>query len=278
MTTLPRQSQGWQAYLKLGLARQGDRTILAKREHNGPLVVQKPFYPEKETCHIYLLHPPGGVVGGDHLTLDVNVGAGANALITTPAATKFYRSNGATAIQQQLLQAENNGTLEWLPQETILFAGSRAEMSTHVNLAPHAHFIGWEILCLGRPACSEIFDRGYCRQRLEIWRDNKPLLIERALLEGNNTTLSAAWGLASYPVMGTLVATPANHEIVNSVREKIGSVDQALFSVTLLDDTLVCRYLGHQGELAKQIFIKVWENIRPGLTGKSACPPRIWNT
>ncbi len=126
-----RTSSGWQAHLRLRFngdiprfLENGDaprpvgRTRLVERTHTGPLVVQRPFHPEGDPCHVYLVHPPGGVVGGDELRIDVQVDAGAHALITTPAATKFYRCDGRVSSQTQELRAAG-ATLEWLPQENI---------------------------------------------------------------------------------------------------------------------------------------------------------------
>ncbi len=90
-------------------------------------MVQRPFYPEGGTCHVYLLHPPGGVVGGDQLELQVQSEPGSHALITTPAATKFYRAGPHPhSLLQQNLQVRD-ATLEWLPQETIVFDGAEGK-------------------------------------------------------------------------------------------------------------------------------------------------------
>ncbi|HEY3488167.1 MAG TPA: urease accessory protein UreD, partial [Gammaproteobacteria bacterium] len=116
------RDQCWQARLELGFERRDGKTVVAHRRHNGPLTIQKPFYPERsEICHVYLLHPPGGVAGGDALELEVAVSTGAHALITTPAAGKFYRCNDRTASLRQNLSVQAGSTLEWLPQETIVF-------------------------------------------------------------------------------------------------------------------------------------------------------------
>jgi len=146
------QTTGWQACLELGFEKRGLRTVAAQRRHYGPLAVQRPFYPEGDVCHLYLLHPPGGVVGGDTLDIRVRAGTGARALVTTPGATKFYRSAGATAAVTQTLQVDAGAVLEWLPQEAILFQGAVARQQTCIELAAGACFAGWDILCLGRPA------------------------------------------------------------------------------------------------------------------------------
>src|ERR1700754_4346657 len=115
---------GWRAQLDLTFARAAGRTRIIARQHHGPLLVQRPFYPEGEVCHAYIVHPPGGVVGGDELQLRVETRDGAHALLTTPAAAKFYRSDGRTARQEQILRADGT-TLEWLPQESIFYPQAR---------------------------------------------------------------------------------------------------------------------------------------------------------
>lgn len=271
------QRSNWQAWLNLGFEKKLDRTVLTRRQHKGPLVVQKPFYPEGAPCHVYILHPPGGVVGGDQLTIEIKVNQSAHALITTPAAGKFYRSDGRIASLQQTLVVEQGGILEWLPQEAIFFNDCRVNTVTRVNLAQGAKFIGWEIGCLGRPASDEMFTAGHIRQHLEIWRENKPLVIERARLEGGGDVLYAPWGLASYTVSGTLLITPSGARELELARS-VTSNNDVLFSATLMEDVLVCRYLGHQGEHARQYFSDVWALIRPELLQRKACPPRIWKT
>ena len=145
---------GWLASIRLGFSAPGEKTLLKERRHQGPLKVQRPFYPEGPACHVYLLHPPGGVVGGDRLNIDVDVQSGAHALITTPGASKFYRSAGPLALQQQTLQV-HGGILEWLPQENILFPGANIKLESRIQLDASARFIGWEVHCLGRPVIDE---------------------------------------------------------------------------------------------------------------------------
>ena len=134
-TVLPQNKKGWQASLDLQFQFLGGKTTLASRRHVGPLTVQRPFYPEEETCHLYLLHPPGGIVGGDELTISATMDPGCHTLITMPGASKFYRSSGAQARLQQTLTLAENSTLEWLPQDAIFFPGANAALSTAFHLA-----------------------------------------------------------------------------------------------------------------------------------------------
>ena len=270
------QTSGWQAELKLGLKKRPDKTVLATRQQRGPLAVQRPFYPEGDPCHLYLLHPPGGVVGGDGLHIETRVESGSG-VITTPGATKFYRSAGETALQQQNLYVADNATLEWLPQENIFFPGTRSQLSSEIQLEGGARFIGWEMQCLGRPANQERFNHGTVDLCLCVYRNQKPLLLEKFHINGE-TDLDIISGLRGQPVMGTLVATHTEKNQLQALHDAFGQIENANLGLTLLDDLLVCRYLGASTEQARNLFIQIWTQIRPQTIQREACPPRIWNT
>lgn len=274
---------GWRAELQLRFARAADsRTRLVERRHLGPLVVQRPFHPEGDPCHVYLVHPPGGVVGGDELRIDVQVDSSAHALITTPAATKFYRCERRQSSQVQDLRAEG-ATLEWLPQENIFYRGADVRMATRIHLDATSRFIGWEINCLGLPARGEHFDSGSLQLDLELWRggaaagaDALPVVLDRLRLRGESAARSAIWGLAGQEAVGTLFATPSTDSQVEKLRELIESNPFA--AVSRVDGVLVLRALAPQAQALRLLFIEAWRTLRPGIIGRQAVLPRIWNT
>lgn len=278
MSSISKPADNWHASLQLDYQRRGERTVLAHRQHSGPLMVQRPFYPEPEVCHSYIIHPPGGVVGGDRLDIGIHVGSNAHALLTTPASGKFYNSERIEASLHQHLQVEDDAVMEWLPQDNILYEGSHTRITTQVELAVSAKFIGWEITCLARPYSKTHFHTGHSRQRLEIRRDNKPLIIDQMTLAAEQPVLTEHWGLGSYPVIGTLVATPASTSLLYKLNQQLQDIPDQPFSVTLMNTVLVCRYLGHHAEQARQHFEKLWRIIRPQMLQKEACIPRIWST
>jgi urease accessory protein len=277
---LPAQDLGWTAELSLEFAADDGATRIARRRHRGPLVVQRAFFPEgPAVAHVYLLHPPGGMVAGDTLGIDVTVGAGAHAMITTPAAGKAYRSGGErTARLRQRLQVRAGATLEWFPQETIVFDGARVDLGTTIDLAGDARFVGWEIVCLGRTAGGERMTHGVCRQRLDLSRDGRPLLIDRTRLDGGGALLAAPFGLAGQPVLGTMIIAPAVDALgpLRDLAAAIPAPDRA--SVTAVEGALVCRYIGSSGEQARGYFAAAWSIARPLLCDRRPCPPRIWST
>jgi urease accessory protein len=265
-------AQSWKAELRLGFARRGERTVLAERRHDGPLVVQKPLYPEgDDVCHAIVVHPPAGIAGGDALELSAVAGERAHALLTTPGAGKWYRSAGPWA--EQRLRFDVSGALEWLPQETIVFDGALARLDTEIRLSGDARYLGWEILCLGRTGSGERFTRGEIRLSTRLYRDGKLLWLERGQLEGGGRLLESPVGLQGRTVCATLVASSAVPMIDLAACREVESL-----SVTQLPGVLVARYLGDSTEDAKRRFASVWKLLRPALFGRAAHPPRIWST
>lgn len=270
---------GWRAELRLRFYRQGQHTRL-HHHHRGPLRIQRPFYPENDgACHIYPLHPPGGVVGGDSLQLTAQLDRNSQVLITTPAATKFYRSNSLTSQQINCLRVAPGASLEWLPQESIIFQGGHVNNRTRVEVSGDGRFLGWEILCLGRPAANEPFATGVCQQTLELYRDDVPLYLERSRYTGGSTLLNAPWGLQGFPVVASLVCLTDQRESLDDARSAISGLhEDSLIAVTQRDGVLVCRYLGPSTEHARKLFTQIWAVLRPAVIGKTVVVPRIWQT
>jgi urease accessory protein len=283
---------GWQGRLELQFQAAGARTRLAHRRHHGPLLVQRVFHPEPraaegalaaEPCHAYVLHPPGGVVSGDELQLEVEVQPRAHALLTTPAAGKFYRraQHGAreprVARLTQTLRVAG-GVLEWLPQENIFYPETAVQLRTVVRLDADARFIGWEIGCLGLPAIGAGLGEGAVRQSFELWQGDAPLLLERLNIE--RACLAARWGLAGHSALGTWLAYPAGTRQLTLAREHAAAVNCAdmTLACTLVDGALSCRGIAARADRLKQGFIDLWCALRAELLGRAAVPPRIWAT
>lgn len=274
------QPSHWLAELELWFASNAGKSRLMRRRHLGPLVVQRPFHPEKDgTCHVYLLHPPGGVAGGDRLDLRFHLDAEARVVLTTPGATKFYRSDQDSSTQSTSIEAGAGAVCEYLPQETILFDGADACIETKVSLAADATYVGWDFLCLGRPAADERFETGRLRQRVEITRDGKPIWFERIELAGGSALLRAAFALAGQPTWGTMVyAGAVPNDAAEQVQAAIGESAPGTFSVSQLEQVVVCRYLGPRVADGKALFVRAWDRLRTLGQGKAASAPRIWAT
>ena len=274
----PLTEREWKAKLSLGFSYKNNKTVLSHRQHYGPLVVQRPFYPESAVCHVYLIHPPGGVVGGDKLQIEVNLKASTHVLFTTPSAGKFYRSGLLKGSQIQTLYVAEKSLLEWFPQETIFFNGCRSELETEIHLSDDAMFCGWEINCLGRPAADEKYLSGKITQKLKLFRDNKPLFLERNEIEGSSEILASPCGFNQRSVFGTMLATNIDKELCEELQNCWHEKNEKLLSLTLIGDVLVCRYLGDSAEQAKKFFSDIWSSVRMKQKNLKTCAPRIWST
>lgn len=271
----------WQACLSLRFARRDSGTILAASRHEGPLRIQKALYPEgRDICHAIVLHPPAGIAGGDRLSVDVEVGVDAQALLTTPGAGKWYRSAGPQAEQDVRLRVGRGGTLEWLPQESIVFAGARARMATRVELGDGARYIGVETLCLGRRASGETFSHGVLQLATDIRMNGKPLWRERGRIEGGSVLLNSPVGLAGFSVCSTVIAAgiEVDADMLSACRRAQSTEEGAQWGISAMPNLFVGRYLGHSAEAARAWFVELWRALRPVFIGRNAVVPRIWNT
>lgn len=285
---------GWKAQLSLSYSNRGDKTVLKHRSQQGPLAIQRPLYPEGATCHTYLLHPPGGVVGGDTLNIAVTVEPFAQSLITTPGATKFYRSDSKYAHQKQILSVKKGARLEWLPQENIFFPNAYSRLDTEVHLEEGAQFVGWEMHCFGRPALKEGFELGHLVGKTEIYYEGKRLLVEGINFHGGDKFMINK-GLLGRSMVGALYINEDDPELFELVQSLLLSIvqsqtsdedsgfnqllnQQLLLSVTQLEGLMVVRALGEWSEDILSAFTLVWQLVREHWTGNSPTAPRIWAT
>ncbi len=276
----------WQARLNLRLQAGPRGTRLVENRHQGPLYVQKPFYPEgPELAHLYLLHPPGGLVSGDHLQISVELGSHTQALLTTPGAGRVYRArvDRAWQYQRQYFEVGEGASLEWLPLETIIYPNARTQLETHVELSAQARFIGWEVTSLGLPACDLDAQQAEVRQRLVVMQQGKPALVEQLCLDERSRRLFAAKvGMQSLPINGVFVAGPfvtMSESLSDWIAEENRQTHvNALAGISLVGDFIVGRFLGTCSEQGRKLFEHWWQCLRPHLMQRPACAPRIWLT
>ena len=241
--------------------------------------MQKALYPEgPQVCQAIIVHPPGGIVGGDTLHIDIEASAGAHAQLTTPGAAKWYRSAAAPAKAMTTLRAGPGALLEWLPQESILFDGARASISLRIELESDARFFGWEITCLGRTASNERFTRGSLRHSLDLLRGGALAFCERAAIDGGDRALQSGAILNAAPVFGTLMTAGATipDELLAACRAVVCAGGDG--AITRLPDVLVARYRGDSASAARTYFANLWRLLRPHLAGRDAVIPRIFST
>lgn len=294
----------WHGSLQLQYRRDADRTI-AHDLHHGPLRVLRALYPEGGgVCHHVLVHPPGGIAGGDTLDIDLKLGACAHALITTPGATRFYRSSGPAAHQHLQARLAAQARLEWLPMETLVFNGARASNLMSFHLHDDAQMIGWDSLALGLPASDEAFRSGSFTQEISLpgaW-------LERGLIAFDEPTLASATqrlldsplGWAGMRVLSTLWCasgspwtTTQSDALLEAARAAITRAEEVTSLIpaprnrhaawhagtTAVDPkVIVVRILAERTEAAwvlMQAIRAAWRNY---LWSLDDCTPRVWRT
>ena len=280
----PNAVRHWPARLEVGIARRDASSIAVHRRHSGPLRLQKPLYPEGPgIAHLVVIHPPGGIAGGDRLEIDIDVGDEARALVTTPGAAKWYRTDGARAAQHATLSVARGACLEWLPQESIVFDGADAATSTTIACAAGATCIGWDIVVLGRRAAGERFVRGAFRQDLTLSCEGRTVWRERTRLTGGDPLLASPVGWDGHAVAGTLWAWGSVLSGDDLERCRLVAMARPRAGVTALANgresgLVVARALGDSVEAVRELLHELWTIIRPALTSRSAVTPRIWST
>lgn len=272
----------WHAHLSLHYTSQSQRTVL-QHAHDGPLRVFKSLYPEGDAvCHNVIVHPPGGLVGGDVLDIGVRVGRGAHGLVSTPGATRFYAADGLPATQRVDIALAEGARLEWLPLEAIAYPGCEAVNHWRATLAPGAELMAWDVTALGLPAAGQAFDSGRVHQRMEI----PGLWLEQASIDAaDRHLLEAPLGLGGRRCLGTMVlacGSPLGRErreaLLESVRSALsGAPADVTAGATCPNDRLLAvRAVAPVVEPLMACLQAVWTALRPVAWDLPGQPPRIW--
>lgn len=273
----------WNAKLQLHYSRQNAHTVL-HFDNKGPLRTFRSLYPEGPgICHNVIVHPPGGLVAGDVLDIGVQVGAEAHALVSTPGATRFYRSEGAEATQHIRIQVDSGARLEWMPLESIAYPNCKAKNWVDINLDPGAELLAWDVMALGLPNAEQPFESGSMHQRMRI----NDIWLEQAHIDASDTLLmNSPAGLAGQRCMGTLVLGSGSGISCNDKETWLDAVRSVLpeslqpvaaAATCPNDHVLVVRVLGPVVEPVMQVLQKAWAQLRQSAWGLAAPNPRIWN-
>jgi urease accessory protein len=273
----------WRAELYLRFARREERTVLVERRHRGPLTVQKALYPEGPgVCHAVIIHPPGGIAGGDSLFIRIDVEAHSRAVITTPAAAKWYKAAGKTSRQEIIIRLGEGATLDWLPQENLFFNAASVQSIFKLEIHPAATGIGWDMALLGRQAAGEKWETGSLRLSTEIRKpDEVPLWIEQTSLCGGDPLLQSPQGLSGYKALGTLWAIGCG--CTSALAAELNShlpFEPALVAgaTSLPGGILLLRCLATEVEVLRQLMADCWMQLRPIILGLPSQRLRLWAT
>jgi len=296
----------WLASLSLTFSHDAYGTHLIRAKRSGPLSVQKAFYPEGKDCaHIYLLHPPAGIVSGDELSVTIDVNENAHSLITTPGANRFYRARedlniGHSKQEQHCIITIDKGAIcENFPQETIVYEGADGFNTVDIHIDDESCYLGWDISSLGLPSSNQPFNLGSYRQLNRVYRNESLVYHDRIAIEPNSNIQHHKAGLNQCNVFATFLAYAPrskytneqlkshseelkehlNSYINNTMYSHLGYEDiEKKISISLIRELLVIRYLGNQAEECKVFFTFLWQKMRPFYINKEGVAPRIWHT
>ena len=270
----------WQGFLSFTLEDRFGKTVVKDKKHFGPLVLQRAYYQEDDRPTILVIHPPGGVVAGDELTTQITLKPNAKGFISTPAATKFYRSIGASSYQLQKITLGKHSQLEWLPQETLFFNQCRVHNHLHFQLQDaDCALIAWDMVGLGRPAMKEQFAEGELLQKVQISLDDTPIFTDQFYFHNTPELLSSPFGLNAQTLMATMLFYSQELEKLKQLKALLLEKGWAqICGISLVDRVLVLRTLDSDLDDLKARLIAAWQIARPLVIEEEPVMPRIWKT
>lgn len=266
----------WNARLSIEYDRAQERSRIHKLAHEGPLVLQKSFYPDDSgIVHNYILHPPGGLVGGDQLQLNVHVRDRAAVLLTTPAAGKIYRSPDQLSTFSLQAELGEDSELLWLPQENIVYEGAIHRSALSWTVHSRSRLTAWDIQSLGRPGAGKVYDQGCLRTELRLRTKNRLLLLERLGIDGGSPMLQSSWGLAGFTAFGSMLLYWPGCQFRSEISGD-HSADTVELGITQRDGWLLARARGSCPARVRERFLELLQEFYREHWGRAFTVPRIW--
>ena len=272
----------WHAHLDLHYS-CADLTTTVKHEHSGPLRILKSLYPEGTgICHNVLIHPPSGLVGGDTLDIIIDMKDHAHALITTPGATRFYKSDSKWATQDVHVKMKDASKLEWLPLEALAYDGCMARNKCVFDLQEESELIALDVTALGMPSANFPFKKGLIEQHFELkghWLDKGVIKADDHML------MNSPIGLNNKKCLATLIfafAVPMNdakrNRILDLTRDVIALNDAPIQvgATSPGSNVIVVRALSDLVEPSMRLMRKIWLQWRSQIWSLDPVMPRLW--
>ena len=243
---------------------------VTRRRHVGEVGSLRVRFPGPAAADLeaVIVNTAGGIAGGDQLALDISVGATARLTVTTAAAEKVYRSLGPAAAVNLTLTVEANGTLVWLPQETILFDRARLRRTIEVDLAENARLVLAEALVFGRAAMGEAMEQGSVFDRWRVRRGGKLILAETTRLDDEiGAQLRQPAVAAGGAALATLLLVPGDEAHVTAVRAIADPRGEV--AISAWNGLAVARFVARDGAALRY-------DLTAALTALGVPLPRLW--
>lgn len=275
------ESVGRVGGLRLEYTKRDGRTIIARSHCTTPWHLLPPIYLDNTgAAYTLLVNPSGGLVGGDRLSIDMKVEEQAHVLISAPSANRVYRSLGEVSAQDITLAVGTGATLEWLPEQTIPFAGSRFKQTIHATLAPGATILLWDAMASGRIARGERWAFATLENNIRITTASGSALVERYALDPA-TNLGAVGLAADWDYVASLyvVNDAVTPEVWSRLEARLGlaldeHVEHILGGVSQpAVPGVAVKLLAKSAPDLTRILDALWAAVRAELWG---LPPVAW--
>ncbi len=262
------------------------RTRLHLDMQEPPWRVVRAFTQDRGGSLVHLHNVSGGVLSGDRLALDINVGPESVAQVTTTGATRLYRhrAGAADSAQHVSIHVGEGALLEYLPDALIPFAGSRHRQCTSISLAKDATLFAWDVLAPGRQAMGETFAFDNLQIQTEVRFGQRPLLIDRFVLEPVKRPLDSVARLGPYTHIANFYAcsvgvpAPKWRELESKLNEFCSAQSKPGVIIwgasTLVADGIAVRGLSLSARDLPATLAAIWSIAKRFLTGEDAILPR----
>jgi urease accessory protein len=254
--------------------------VLTELYQRAPCRVLFPATEADEPVQAVLLTTSGGLTGGDRTRVAIDIGAGAQATVTTQAAERIYRalpSDGDARVQVEM-RVNAGAWAEWLPQETIVFEGSRLRRLFTADLAPSGRLLAVESLVFGRTAMGERFDTGLLHDAWRISRAGKLLWADALHLEGDiRKSREAPFGFGTSVACATVLYVGADAPQQLAVVRQLLEHCKVACGATSLDGIMVARIMADDAVAMRATMMTLIAGIRHAVASFPARLPRVWH-
>jgi urease accessory protein len=273
------QGVGKEGILHLRFEKKERRTVLSDSFSKMPMRAFSPFYPDETGCaYTYLVNPTGGLVGGDRIEIEIAIQEHAHAFVTTPSATKIYRSLGPLASQELQVILKKQSILEYIPQYIIPFAQSRYFQKTKIRMEENSRAMLLDFLTTGRLARGEHLQFIEYRSYTEVEYCGELILTDRFSVKPLTTDYGSLGFWESFSAAAVLYIIfdnpPLEAPLIDGLRQIIQEMKKVAGGVSLLPSKgVIVRLLGNSTSFIEKTVFQLWSVARKQILGLESYAP-----